>query len=173
MNIRFTMTFVLLLLISPLFGCDRDAAQGLENQIEFIDRTRTTEAALWIRQIAQAAGTYYSREYIEATGNILEPQFPASVGRTPIEVPCGVPTLPNGTEWEQSTWQALMFRPTDYHYYSYQFDSSGVGPSASFTVYAFGDLDCDGVLSTFSMIGQVDPQLHVQISDRAARNNLE
>ena len=173
MNNRLASWLVFLVLISTSFGCDREATQIMENQSTYLDRTRTTEAAMWIRQIAQAATAYYHQEHIGRSGNQLDSQFPASVGRTPVEVPCGEPTLPSGSEWDEAVWQALMFTPTDHHYYSYQFDSSGVRASASFTVYAFGDLDCDGVLSTFSMTGHVDLQNDVQISARAAYNNLE
>ncbi len=47
-----------------------------------------------------------------------------------------------------------MFQVSDPHYYVYQFDSNGTGADATFTATAFGDLDKDGVLSTFQRTGK-------------------
>ena len=37
------------------------------------------------------------------------------------------------------------------HRYQYCFEGSGEGAESVFTVTAHGDLDCDGILSTFQM----------------------
>ena len=50
---------------------------------------------------------------------------------------------------------------SDPHYYSYEYVSEGTGTSARFTARAVGDLDCDGVLSTFERVGAVDAALNV------------
>jgi hypothetical protein len=76
--------------------------------------------------------------------------FPPSAPLTPPEVPCG----PEGhrfdaSEWQHPTWQALRFEPRDPHNYSYQYDAMGTAPALRFVVTAIGDLDCDGVRSTF------------------------
>jgi hypothetical protein len=108
-----------------------------------------------LRRLADSAVVYYESERVTPNGTMLPPQFPASVGRTPAEVPCDQ-TLPNPDDWERPTWQALNFALSDPHRYSYQFDSAGTGDDAYFTAYAFGDLDCDGDLSTFERGGRVD-----------------
>jgi hypothetical protein len=54
------------------------------------------------------------------------------------------------------TWSELDFGLRDPHWYSYQFDSSGIAASAQFTASAFGDLDCDGVHSTFVRFGRIE-----------------
>ena len=46
----------------------------------------------------------------------------------------------------------------DPHYYRYEFISSGVSTSAEFTARAQGDLDCDGIESTYEMYGTVGDQ---------------
>lgn len=89
-------------------------------------------------------------------GEIVPAQFPASVPRTPAEVPCGDKVAPDYRQWEHPTWQALNFSVSDPHYYSYQFDSAGAMDNGSFTASAFGDLDCDGIYSTFVRTGVVE-----------------
>ena len=46
----------------------------------------------------------------------------------------------------------------DRHYFAYEFDSSGTLSDARMTATAYGDLDCDGVWSTFQKLAFGDPQ---------------
>jgi hypothetical protein len=58
---------------------------------------------------------------------------------------------PPGT-WEHPTWKALAFRPSPEgvpHAYAFSFD----GQPAAFVAQARGDLDGDGILSTFEIRG--------------------
>jgi hypothetical protein len=96
-------------------------------------------------------------------------RFPDSAPLTPAAVPRGTKEVdPIGT-WDGPTWSALAFRPSPEgvpHAYSFAFDSNG----ASFVARARGDLDGDGVLSTFEVTGSVkpnegptvDPGMHVE-----------
>jgi hypothetical protein len=81
--------------------------------------------------------------------------LPKSAPLTPAEVPRGVFRLdPPGT-WDHPTWQALHFRASaegEPHAFAFAFDSRG---PQSYVATAHGDLDGDGVLSTFEMRGQV------------------
>jgi hypothetical protein len=43
----------------------------------------------------------------------------------------------------------------DPHYYRYEYEVAADG--RSFSARALGDLDCDGVYSTFEMVGDVAP----------------
>jgi hypothetical protein len=100
---------------------------------------------------------YSSVEYYNNSGGNHHQLFPASFHRTPEQVPCGEPDVPSVSDWSSPTWQALSFTVDEPHYYSYQYDSAGVGWGASFTVSAFGNLDCDEVYSTFVRIGVMTP----------------
>lgn len=51
---------------------------------------------------------------------------------------------------ERSTWVALGFSMADPHAYHYAVEWSESADSCRFTVQAFGDLDGDGVYSTFT-----------------------
>lgn len=80
--------------------------------------------------------------------------YPVSVGLTPAEVPSGEAVEdPPGT-WDHPTWQALEFRIERPHYYSFAFESEAQTDGSRFTARAHGDLDGDGLYSTFKLNGQ-------------------
>jgi hypothetical protein len=87
--------------------------------------------------------------------------MPADVGPTPPLGTCCEgdkgKCAPTASWWEHPTWQALNFAVEDPHYFSYQFSSQTVDGRITFTVRALGDLDCDGVYSTYEMVGRADP----------------
>jgi hypothetical protein len=81
--------------------------------------------------------------------------YPASVGLTPSEVPSGQAVEdPEGT-WDHPTWQALEFRHTRPHHFAFAFESETRGDKGRFTARALGDLDGDGLFSTFKVTGEV------------------
>ena len=81
-------------------------------------------------------------------------RFPESAPLTPATPPRGTKEAdPPGT-WDHPSWQALDFRPAAEgvpHAYAYAFDSQG----SAFAARAHGDLDGDGILSTFEVRGIV------------------
>jgi hypothetical protein len=125
----------------------------------YVTRLRTVEASANLQALVYGATAYYNygagSEYV--LGDPSRARFPDSAPLTPAVVPWGEARAPEAADWLHPTWQALGFAVWDSHYYAYQFDSAGTGLEATFTVSAFGDLDCDGVLSTFSRSGRVDP----------------
>ncbi|MEB2313459.1 MAG: hypothetical protein OZ928_16570 [Polyangiaceae bacterium] len=89
-----------------------------------------------------------------AAGRAAELAYPESVGLTPAEVPRGVRvTDPPGT-WDHPTWRELGFSFSAPHAFSFAFESENAAGHASFRALAHGDLDGDGVLSTFQISGQ-------------------
>ncbi len=86
---------------------------------------------------------------------IANERFPDSAPLTPSAVPRGKKEAdPPGT-WETPTWKALAFRPAAEgvpHAYAFSFESTSGG--AAFVAQARGDLDGDGVLSTFEIRGR-------------------
>jgi hypothetical protein len=83
-------------------------------------------------------------------------RFPDSAPLTPAAPPRGKKEAdPPGT-WEGATWKALAFRPVAEgvpHAYAFSFESTGAGNA--FVAQARGDLDGDGILSTFEIRGDV------------------
>jgi hypothetical protein len=82
-------------------------------------------------------------------------RFP-SAGPTPAHIPCGkTPHAPDEKLWSGG-WKEIGFSLGERFRYRYQILSTGVGPTAGFTIRAHGDLDCDGVQSTYERQGTLD-----------------
>jgi hypothetical protein len=84
--------------------------------------------------------------------------FPVSAPLTPPEVPRGVRADDPPGVWDQPTWRALAFSFDHPHAFSFAFESSQDGPRAHFRAIAHGDLDGDGVVSTFEIEGEADAE---------------
>jgi hypothetical protein len=112
--------------------------------------SRTTEALNGLEQIAvRASALSDSMPLTEA--------FPASAPLTPASVPRATLVVDPPHTWDHPTWRLLGFSLETPHAYSFQFDSQN-GPDVSrFTAEAHGDLDGDGVLSTFKTGGTLRP----------------
>jgi hypothetical protein len=88
-----------------------------------------------------------------------EISFPPSAPLTPAQVPRAVRSMDPPDAWEHLTWKSLGFAFTEAHAFSFQFDSA-FDPQAGtmrFTAAAHGDLDGDGLLSTFEVQGERRP----------------
>ena len=83
--------------------------------------------------------------------------YPDPAPLTPAQVPRGVLTTdPPGT-WQHPTWRLLDFGFDAPHAYSFEFTSKNAPDVSTFTASAHGDLDADGVQSSFSVSGSVRP----------------
>ncbi len=90
--------------------------------------------------------------------------FPLSAPMTPPAPPRGhCEADPTGT-WEQPAWKTLDFRPAPDgvpHCFAFGFDSTLSPQRSLFRAVAHGDLDGDGIVSTFEITGhdvEGDPQ---------------
>lgn len=143
---------------------------------ELVDRIETAhtrlnsgnEAMEALDRIYNGAAVYFAMPRVSNTGEKLPCQFPASQATTPTAGTCcaangGKDVDKDGRcdadagQWNTSTWSALKFQMNDQHFFVYAFESEGTGRSARFTVSAYGDLDCDGMMSTFRRTGVADP----------------
>ena len=126
-------------------------------------RAKTAEVRVNLQAVSTGAAAYYLQERASPTGEVLPPSFPPSVGETP-GVPTDIfckdgqaqPVMVGPEVFSDPTWKALGFAPSGRSHYSYEFISAGTGNLSHFTVRARGDLDCDGVLSTFERVGTLD-----------------
>lgn len=95
----------------------------------------------------------------------VERAFPPSVPLTPTRPPRGVLAAdPPGT-WQAPTWVALHFPPPrasgrafadgEPHAFAFAFDSALSRARSNFAASAHGDLDGDGIASTFEIRGHV------------------
>ncbi len=104
--------------------------------------SRTSEATDNLRRLANGYVAYRA-------GDAAHPAL-SSTPLTPSVVPRGAEASdPPGT-WQHPTFQALEFSIDEPHWYSYevQIDPS---PNTPMRAVAHGDLDGDGVLSTYSI----------------------
>ena len=86
-------------------------------------------------------------------------RFPDSVPLTPQAPPRGTREADQPGTWDGATWKALAFRPSGEgvpHAYAFSFESTSGG--SAFVAQARGDLDGDGVLSTFEIRGRAAPE---------------
>jgi len=145
---------------SALFGII--AAVTIPAFVQYSRRSKAAEAQLGLQKLSAASIAYYSTVRVDQNGTKQTPQFPKSAPLSP-----GNPAqhmCPDGGSrkfratadtWAHETWKALSFSPKP-SWYAYEYISSGAGPGSSFTARAYGDLDCDGILSTFEMRAQID-----------------
>ena len=124
------------------------------------EETPKSKMVAHLRAIHKAQNAYYDAQ-ANGPKRALVATFAGPselVPGNPTEVLCddGEPTIftPTAATWRGPVWMALKFSIRKPLAYAYQVESTGVGPSANFTVRAIGDLDCDGIHSTFELMGQ-------------------
>jgi type II secretory pathway pseudopilin PulG len=132
--------------------------------VQMTRRARTVEAVERLAILYRGSVAYYTgTRPTQSLAPVIPPrQFPISVGVTPAVVPAARHVTDAPGTWRQPTWEALSFAIDDPHYFSYQYDSEGSGATASFTARALGDLDGNGVRSTFERSGRSNAQLEVE-----------
>jgi hypothetical protein len=91
--------------------------------------------------------------------------FPPSAPLTPSDVPRGEAADDPPNAWEHLTWKSLGFRFDRPHSYAFRFDSA-LDPDSGvmrFVATAHGDLDGDGVVSTFEVRGERAPSQDARV----------
>lgn len=146
-------TLIELMIVVAIIGVL--AAIAIPQFVRYQRRAKTTEARTMLSKIYSGARAYFLDPVHNSAESMhgVDGQFPESQSVTPALSCCasGGRCAPEATQWDKPSWKALLFDVPDAHYYRYEFVTSGTGPSSSFTAYAYGDLDCDGKESTFSM----------------------
>jgi hypothetical protein len=98
-----------------------------------------------------AAAIVYGQAHSVAQG------FPPSAPSTPAQPPRGHCEADPPELWEHPTWRALEFLPVELgapHCFAFVFDSTLSPTKSTFRADAHGDLDGDGLTSTFEITGQ-------------------
>ncbi len=116
-----------------------------------VHASRFVEAVEGVQRIATAAVAY-------AGAHPVAQAFPPSAALTPMTAPRGRCEVDPPDLWERPTWKSLDFRPStdgEPHCFAFAFDSATSPTRATFRAHAHGDLDGDGITSTFEVTGQV------------------
>lgn len=149
------------------------AGTGTYGFRRYLANAKIAEAKTTVGAVARALGAKV-QEDVEAEkkkkgGKVAKVRFPASTGLTPPSVPAGTKFVPGADTWSHPTWKAIRFRIAVPIFYSYEIEVSRDGKSA--IVRARGDLDGDGVLSTFELPMQLSPQGDVLIATQVQIDN--
>jgi hypothetical protein len=160
--------------LAPLFESSTQAFTG------YMNRSKTSEAKIHLSRMFDATSAYLMEERMGPDGMSVLPHVCPNDGRPagetgitpPLDVACAKGSqgrcTPGGSGdggydaklWAESNiWQQLGFDMQDPHYFHYNFkwrnDATGYG-ACQFTAQAFGDLDGDGVYSTYERAGAAD-----------------
>jgi hypothetical protein len=114
-----------------------------------VHASRFVEPVQGITQIAQAAVAY-------AQAHPVAQGFPPSVALTPAVPPRGRCEADPPEMWNRPTWLALGFAPAppgEPHCFAFGFESALSAARSTFRAHAHGDLDGDGLTSTFEVTG--------------------
>lgn len=124
-------------------------AAGVPTFVNNLHASRLAEPMDGLGKIAARASAL-------AVSGPVENAYPGSVPLTPGSVAQGQAAEdPPGT-WDHPTWRLLDFGFKVPHRFSFEFTSANGAERSEFRAVAHGDLDGDGVLSTFSLGGQVE-----------------
>ena len=124
------------------------AAVSIPAFVKYMKKSKTSEARAMVMRLHTGATS------AAAAGVLPGP----SAGPTPPPGACcqqGETCAPDPALWAGEPWRSLGFSIDDPHRYSYQYELAPGGKR--FTVRAIGDLDCDGVFSTFQASGELGP----------------
>jgi type IV pilus assembly protein PilA len=133
---------------------------------KYIANAKTAEARNNLGQISKDSSAAFDREKF-ASSTVITPGSSTAVlnalcstaaTKVPTAVPAATKYQSQSSEWQAGDaltgWQCLKFTIGDPQYYMYGY-TAVVSTSGSYTATANGDLNGNGVLSTFSISGSV------------------
>ncbi len=136
--------------------------------LNYIKKVRSAEAVLNIKKIVDLENTYFNKPNFDESGNELPKKF-RSCHPTPSS-----PSSEKKKFVADVNWNELGFSPNGPVYFSYEVKTRGEGTNSEATINARGDLDDDGIYSTYSINLFIDQETQeVKQSDLIKINELE
>jgi type IV pilus assembly protein PilA len=143
-------TLIELMIVVAIIGIL--AAVAIPAFMDYVKRSKKTEAALQLNKIGKNAKRYYSEASTYVTGTAGQlPAKPATggccggTGASPNHC-AAVPASFAG----DATWKKLDFQIDEDSLFYYDYNGSS---SSTFTAKATGDLDCDGTEIVYTLTG--------------------
>lgn len=158
------------------------ATLGMYGLARYVRHAKTAEAVGNVAALGQAAAAYYNAsDAYQPAGTRPEQakamrHFPASSRQT---VPADFDAVKGKKfestigDWSISPWTELQFKVNQPQYYAYGFEAQGSGPDARATVTATGDLDANGVRSTYRLTIAPDQGLEAVVGRSIDRHDPE
>ncbi len=159
---RAAFTLIELMIVVAIIGVL--AAIAIPAFINYVKKSKTSEAPTNLKSLFEGAATYYEAERwsggIVTPGSVRTPSTACTVdSASPTTYSASNAKTTVDWEAESASYRELHFAPADPLYYEYHIVTSSGGsvcgnPPNSLDVYTFraiGDLDGDGTKSTFEM----------------------
>jgi len=132
------------------------AALAIPTFIDFVKRSKTSEVPDNLKALFVGATTYYNQERYERGTAAGDPNTNCTVAAAAASYTAGNSKQVIDWDGEADSYELLGFGPADPVYYEYHIEGSTdlCGILADTDVYTFtanGDLDGDGVQSTFEL----------------------
>ncbi len=158
------------------------SAIGMYALARYVRHAKTVEAVSSVTTLAGAAADYYNTsDATQPSGadskavHAMRHFPPKSTVAVPEEAKSvsGKRYQSNLADWASSPWRELRFSIVQPQCYQYSFDAEGAGAGAKATVLAQGDLDGDGVTSSFSLTIAPDDALTAVPSKQMTKKDTE
>jgi type IV pilus assembly protein PilA len=164
------------------------AAVAVPAFIKYMKKAKTSEAVSTLDQLYRGSVAHYAMERVAADGGVSACQLPPAAGPVPAAGTCcgafgGADSDGDDRcDGDEAEWDAafgsLKVPYPGSHYFTYELLPDPRSTEPAMILRATGDLDCDGVRSTFEryLVGQATPGGGCELEDRRAmyvENELE
>ena len=148
------------------------SALAMYGVAKYLRHSKTAEAVASTTAIAQAACVFYNQsDQNQPAGT--KPEAAKAMRHFPPSSRVSVPSMDDvrgkrfqsaAGDWAVSPWHDMDFKLSTPQFYAYSFESQGAGPNATATAIAHGDLDGNGVTSTFRATAAPDDSLVAKVT---------